>query len=78
MAEAAVLPVVLTQLYEGKLAGAISGYVEIELTLSGLELSDIDVEITNRVDFELLLRGLAVFDLRQSADAVALQTTMQG
>ena len=66
------------QLHEGELAGAIDGDVEVELAFSGLELSNVDVEVADRVSLELFLRRLAAFDLRQSADAVALETAMQG
>ena len=48
------------------------------LTFSGLKLSNVDVEVADRVSLELFLRRLAAFDLRQSADAVALETAMQG
>jgi hypothetical protein len=69
-------------LHEGKLAGAIDGNVEVELEVelafSGLDLSEVDVEIANQISLELFLRRLAAFDLRQSADAVALKTAMQG
>jgi resolvase-like protein len=61
------------QLHEGELAGAIDGDVEVELAFSGLQLSDVDVEIADRISLELLLRRLAAIDLRQSADAVALE-----
>lgn len=64
-------------LHEGELAGAIDGDVEVELA-SGLELSNVDVEVADRVSLELFLWRLAAFDLRQSADAVALETAMQG
>ena len=66
------------QLHEGELAGAIDGDIEVELAFSGLELSDVDVEIADRISLELFLRRLAAFDLRQSADAVALEAAMQG
>ena len=65
------------QLHEGELAGAIDGDVEVELAFSSLEFSDVDVEITDRISLELFLRRLAAFDLRQSADGVALETAMQ-
>jgi len=66
------------QLHEGKLAGAIDGDVEVELAFGGLDFSDVDVEVTDRISFELLLGRLTAFDLRQSTDAVALEATMQG
>ena len=56
----------------------IDGNVEVELAFSGPDLSEVDVEIANRISLELFLRRLAAFDLRQSADAVALKTAMQG
>ena len=68
----------LDQLHEGELAGAIDSDIEIELAFSGLELSDVDMEIADRISLELFLRGLAAFDLWQSADAVALKAAMQG
>ncbi|MGY3695902.1 hypothetical protein ACVIGA_005982 [Bradyrhizobium sp. USDA 3240] len=36
------------------------------------------VEISDRISLELFLRRLAAFNLRQSADAVALEAAMQG
>ena len=66
------------QLHEGQLAGAIDGDVEVELAFSGLDLSDVDVEIADWISLELFLRRLAAFDLRQSADTVALKAAMQG
>ena len=66
------------QLHEGELAGAIDGDVEVELAFSGLELSDVDVEIADRISLELFRRRLAAFDFRQSADTVALKAAMQG
>src|SRR5262249_27026634 len=66
------------QLHEGEIAGGIDGDVEIELAFSGLQFSDVDMEIADRISFELFPRRLAAFDLQQSADAVALETAMQG
>jgi hypothetical protein len=68
----------LDQLHEGELAGAINGYIEGELAFGGLDLSDVDVEIADRISLEFFLRGLATFDLRQSADTMALKAAMQG
>jgi hypothetical protein len=36
-------------LHEGELAGAIDGDIEVEIAFSGLELSDVDVEIGDRI-----------------------------
>jgi hypothetical protein len=65
-------------LHERELAGSIDGDIEVELAFSGLELSDVDVEIADRISLELFLRRLAAFGLRQSADAVTLKAAMQG
>ena len=65
----------LKQSDEGELAGGMDSYIEVELAFSGLDLSDVDVEIADWI--ELFLRRLAAFDLRQSADAVVLKATMQ-
>src|SRR5665213_1371517 len=68
----------LDRLHEGELAGAIDGNVEVELAFGGLDLREVDVKIADRISLELFLRRLVAFDLRQSADAVALKTAMQG
>lgn len=65
-------------MHEDELAGAIDCDVEVELAFGGLELSNVDVELADRISLELLLRRLATFNLRQSADAVALEAAMQG
>lgn len=67
----------LDQLHEGKLTGAIDGDVEVELAFSGLEVSNVDVEIADRISLELFLRRLAAFDFRQSADPMTLEAAMQ-
>jgi hypothetical protein len=68
----------LTKLDEGEFAGAINSDIEVELALSGLELCDVDMKIADGIALELFLQGLGALDIRQSADAVALQTTVQG
>jgi hypothetical protein len=57
----------LDQSDEGELAGAIDSDIEVELAFRGLDLSDVDVEIADRIGFELFLRTLAIFDLRPPA-----------
>jgi hypothetical protein len=49
----------------------------VELALFGAHLSDIDVEEADRIGLELLLRRPVAFDIRQAADAVALQAAVQ-
>ena len=66
------------QLNERELAGAIDRDIEVELAFGGLELGDVDVEIADRISLELFLRGTTAFNLRQSADAMALEAAMQG
>ena len=48
-------------MHEGELAGAIDGDIEVELAFSGLDLSEFDVEIADRISLELFLRRLAAF-----------------
>jgi hypothetical protein len=66
----------LDQLHNGEFARSINGDIEIELALGGLDLGDIDVEISDRIGFEPLLGGLVALDLRQSRDAVTRQAAM--
>ena len=65
------------QLDEGELGGAVDGDEQVELAFFGPHLGDVDVEVADRVALELLLRRLVALDLRQPADAVALQAAMQ-
>ena len=51
------------QLRDGKLAGSINGYKEIQLALIGTKLSDINVEIANRISFEFLPLGLVALHI---------------
>jgi|GEM_PF-2945232 len=44
---------------------------------SGMNLSNINVEVTERVSLELLLRGLVAVNLWEARDVMALQTTVQ-
>jgi hypothetical protein len=39
--------------------------------------AQIDVEVADPIALEFLSSGLAIFDFRQPADAMAFQTTMQ-
>ena len=65
------------QLDEGELGGAVDGDEQVELAFGGSHLGDVDMEVADRIGLELLLGGLVAFDLRQAADAVALQAAMQ-
>jgi glycosyltransferase involved in cell wall biosynthesis len=55
----------LRQLNESKIARAINGDVEVELSLRGLDLGDVDVEIADRISLELLPGWLVAFDIGQ-------------
>jgi hypothetical protein len=77
-AEAEVLPVFLTSCTKANLLERSICDVEVELVFSGLELRGVDVEIADRISLALLLRRPAAFNLRKSADAVTLETAMQG
>ena len=68
----------LNELDKGELAGPVDGDKEIELALSGLHLSDVDVEEVDRVGFEPFLRRPVALDIRQAPDAMALQAAVQG
>src|SRR4029077_16291949 len=70
-------PSLFHQLHEGEFAGAVDGDIEVELALSGLDLGDVDMEEADRVGLELFLLGLGPFNIRQSADTVTLQASMQ-
>ena len=47
------------------------------LALSGSNLGDVEMKITDRVSLELALRRGFAFDLRQARDPVALKAAMQ-
>jgi len=49
----------------------------VQLALFGAHLGNVNVEIADRVALELVLRRLVAIDIRQAADAVTLQATMQ-
>ena len=66
------------QLRNSKLAGLINIYEEIQLTLIGTKLSDINMEIANRISFELLPLGVVALHIWQSRNAMPLQTALQG
>lgn len=64
------------QLDEGELAGPVYRYVTIELAFGRAHFGDVDVEVPNRIGFELLLRFLVPCHFRQSADLMPLQAAM--
>ena len=66
------------ELNEGKLRGPVEADEEVEFVSVGVDFGNISMEEADRIAPELLLRWLVALDLRQAADAVALQTAMQG
>ena len=62
------------ELYEGKLRGPVDGDKKIELAFLRPYLGEVDVKEADRVGLELLLRRPVAFYVRQSTDAVALQS----
>lgn len=65
------------QLGDRELAGAVDADEQVELAFGGLHLRDIHVEETDWVTLEALAPGLIALDVRQTGDAVALQTAVQ-
>jgi hypothetical protein len=65
------------ELGESELGRAVDRHEKIEFSLFGSDLGDIDVKEADRIGLELFLVGLVTLDLRQPADPVALQTSIQ-
>ena len=53
----------LVQVEEGELADPVDGDQQIQPTLSGLDLSDVDVEVAERVGLKLALAWSGALDL---------------
>jgi hypothetical protein len=67
----------LMQFDEDELRGPIDRDEEMELSLSGSNLGDVDMEISDRVSLELALGRSFAFDLWQPRDSMTLQAPMQ-
>src|SRR5208283_4055617 len=65
------------ELHESEFARAINGDIEIKLTLGGLHLGNIDVEVADRIGLELLLVGPVALHLWQPRNAMTLQAAVQ-
>ena len=65
------------QLRESELGCSVNGHEEIELAFCGAHLSQIDVEVPDRIAFETLLAWFVSIDIRQATDAMPLQTKVQ-
>ena len=67
------------QFGEGQLAGAVNGDKEVLLAFFGLHFGEINVQVADGVVLEPGLFARSLFlGWRQAADAVALQTAVQG
>lgn len=62
---------------KGELRGPVDGDEQAELAFFGAHFADVDVEEADRAGLERLARGPSAFEVRQAADAVALETAMQ-
>jgi hypothetical protein len=67
-----------TPLGEGELRRSIYRHEEVQFTLTGSDLGDIDVKVADGIAFERPLGRLVAGDLGQSADPVMLQAPVQG
>ena len=56
----------LVQLDVGELRGAIDGHQEVEPSLLGADLGDVDMEVADRVSFELAPARLLSLDIWQA------------
>ena len=67
----------LMQFDKGEFAGAVDGNEETEFALLSADLGNIDVEVAERVAFELASLGFIAVDIRQAGDAMASKAAMQ-
>jgi hypothetical protein len=67
----------LHKLYEGKFAGAVDRDIQVQLAFGRPYLGNVDVEVTDRIGFELLLVWFVAFDFRQPRNAMTLQAAVQ-
>jgi len=65
------------ELGDRELGCPVDAHEEVELSLDGLHLGNVDVEEPDGVALELLALGLVAFDIRLARDAVTLQAAMQ-
>ena len=56
---------------------ATDGDEQVKFTFSRLNLSNINVEVAERVGLERLLRGLVAVNLGEARDVMALKTAVQ-
>jgi hypothetical protein len=68
----------LDQPGESELGSAVDRDEEVEFSLLGADLCQIDMEVTDGIGFELLAGRAGCIEMGQSADAVALEATVKG
>src|SRR5262249_55331146 len=68
---------VAQELSESKLRCAVNRDKQVKLAFFGARLSDIDVEVADRIPLKRLLAACLAFDRRKPADLVALEQSMQ-
>ena len=67
----------LMQLDESELRRSIDSNKQIELAFLRPDFGDVDMKEADRIGLELFLRFFVTFDIRQTADAMAMQAAMQ-
>ena len=67
----------VVQCDEGEFRGSVNRDKQVELALCCSNLSDVDMEIADRVGLEFSFFGALVLTLRQARNAMPFQTTMQ-
>ena len=67
----------VVQLGKSELRRAIDRYEQVELSLFGAHLGDVDMKEADRIGLELLLRPLVALDVRKARDVMALEQSMQ-
>jgi hypothetical protein len=65
------------QLDEGELARAVASHEHVELALLGPDLSQVDVELADRIPLEGLLGRLFGLDAWLAGDVVALEQPVE-
>ena len=67
----------LNKLDESEFGSSVNGYKEIKPAFGRMHLSNIDVEIANRIALELLLRLFVASNIWQPRNTMALKASMQ-
>ena len=67
----------VVQLGESKLRGSIDSNEEIELSLFGPHMCNVDVEVADRISLELASDPFAVLDIWKPRDTLTLKTAVK-